>query len=232
MASLLLLGLPYDIEASVGRALAVAGHNVATTHEAEEAIQHISSHETHLVILNVDLTGADGLRFCADLRHSPAGEDLLLILLSHRGSLTDKLNGFTAGADDYVTIPFHLPELLLRVDALLRRAPRLANASANICQRHGPLTINYQTGEVWLFGQCVILTPVEIRILDYLIRCAGRPVSSEELLRHVWHQAPLAGDPALVRVHMQHLRSKLPNGSNNTNPLRTIPRLGYCLAFG
>ncbi|PKO21437.1 MAG: DNA-binding response regulator [Chloroflexi bacterium HGW-Chloroflexi-1] len=231
MASILLAGLPYELESAVNRALAAQGHAVNTARDADQALHVITRSAPALAIVGADLTGYKGLHFCGHVRNIPEGQDLRIIFLTDRDLLADKLDGFAAGVDDYITIPFHMPELTLRVDALLRNTIRQpAQASgARTRRRHGPITLDRQSGEVWLSGRHVTLTPVEARLLDYLMTCAGRPVSAEELLRQVWDQPPGVGDPALVRVHIRHLRDKLDSDPTAPELLKTVSRRGYCL---
>ena len=237
MASILLAGLPYELEGAVNRALAAQGHAVNTAREADQALRVITRSPPALAIVGTGLTGSKGLHFCSHVRNIPEGQDLPIIFLTDRDSLADKLDGFAAGVDDVITIPFHLPELTLRVDALLRYTVYCEYTSRQSAQvsgarpqrRHGPITLDRQSGEVWLSGRHVTLTPVEARLLDYLMACAGRPTSAEELLRHVWDQPPGVGDPALVRVHIRHLRDKLESDPTAPKLLKTVSRRGYCL---
>ena len=237
MAPILLAGLPYELESAVDRALTAQGHAVNTVRDADQALCAITRSAPALAIVGTDLTGYKGLHFCDHVRNIPDGQDLRIIFLTNRDLLADKLDGFTAGVDDYVTIPFHMRELTLRVDALLRntvyceytsRQPA-QTSGARTRRRHGPITLDRQSGEVWLSGRHVTLTPVEARLLDYLMGYAGRPVSAEDLLRQVWEQPPGVGDPALVRVHIRHLRDKLESDPTAPKLLKTVSRRGYYL---
>jgi len=232
MAPILLAGLPYELESAVNRALTAQGHAVTPAREANQALRIITRSSPALAIVGTELTGSKDLHLCSHIRNIPEGQDLPIIFLTTRDSLADKLDGFAAGVDDYITIPFHMPELILRVDALLRytpvRQPPQASG-ARFQRRHGSITLDQQSGEVWLSGRHVTLTPVEARLLDYLMACAGRPVSAEDLLRQVWDQPPGVGDPALVRVHIRHLRDKLETDPRAPRLLKTVPRRGYCL---
>ena len=233
MAPILLVGLPYALESAVNRTLTAQGHAVNTAREADQAFRVITRSAPALAIVGTDLTGYGGLHFCSHVRNIPEGQDLQIIFVTDRGLLADKLDGFAAGVDDYIPIPFNMPELILRVDALLRNTVRQSAqvSGARTRRRHGPITLNPQSGEVWLSGRHVMLTPVEARLLDYLMACAGRPVSAEKLLRQVWGQHPGVGDPALVRVHIRHLRDKLEPDPCVPKLLTTVSRRGYCLTL-
>lgn len=242
MASLLLAGFAPDIAASLTRALSAQGHTLQATPLASVALRLVRETRPALILMHVELqpdleTGAprDGLELCSAIRALPDGEKYMIIIINHQDTLTDKLSGFMVGGDDYLTIPFQMAELVLRVAALLRRSsfgPAQPQPATDACLRVGPLAFNTTTGEILIADRHEQLTPVEARLLSYLITHPDRPCSSEELLRHVWHQHPGAGDPALVRVHMRHLRAKLEADPTAPKLLKTSKRLGYYLAQG
>lgn len=230
MASILLVGLPRDLQGAVSRALVSHGHTVAAVGDVAAALRSAGQSAPALTIANADLPGFDGLYLCQAMRAAPNGADSSVIFLSNAQSLADKLSGFAAGADDYITTPLQMAQLMLRVQALLRRVGSLTEEAPENSPypRHNTITLNPQTGEVWLSGHSVTLTPVETRLLAYLVASAGRPASAEELLCQVWEQLPGAGDPTLVRVHMRHLRAKLEANPAAPQLLKTVPGLGYC----
>jgi DNA-binding response OmpR family regulator len=234
MATILLAGLAYDLEASIRRALVRQGHTVLVAFDTPQLFQVVEQAQPALAILDPTLlVGGHGVQVCCDLRARPAGQNLFMIVISNRDAVGDKLDAFAAGADDYLALPFHIPELLLRVEALLRRQARLTRKQAptHPLRRHGDIALDIHTGDVWRGERRIVVTPVEARLLNYLMTCAGRAVSAEELLQQVWTQAPGCGDPALVRVHIRHLRDKLAGIFDNTaEVLKTIPRFGYCMA--
>lgn len=234
MAIILLAGLAYDLEASIRRGLTSQGHTALVAFDAAQFFQAVEQVQPALAILDPFLlVGGHGVQVCCDLRARPAGQNLFMIVVSNRDAMGDKLDAFAAGADDYLAMPFHMPELLLRVEALLRRQARLTHKPAAPKQplrRHGDIALDIHTGDVWRGERRIVVTPVEARLLDYLMTCSGRAVSAEELLQHVWTQAPGCGDPALVRVHIRHLREKLTDLSHAAELLKTIPRFGYCMA--
>ncbi len=233
MATILLAGLAYDLEASIRRALIGQGHTALVAFDAAQLFQVVEQVQPALAILDPTLLmGGHGIQVCCDLRARPAGQNLFMIVVSNRDAVGDKLNAFAAGADDYLAIPFHMPELLLRVEALLRRQARLTRKQTpkQPLQQHGDIALDIHTGTVWRGDRRIVVTPVEARLLNYLMTCAGRAVSAEELLQQVWTQSPGCGDPALVRVHIRHLREKLTDLTNTVELLKTIPRFGYSMA--
>ena len=234
MAIILLAGLAYDLEASIRRGLAGQGHTALVAFDAAQLFQAVEQVQPALAILDPFLPGGwgHGIQVCCDLRARPAAQNLFMIVVSNRDAVGDKLDAFAAGADDYLAMPFHMPELLLRVEALLRRQARLTRKQApkQPLRRHGDIVLDIHTGDVWRGDRRIVVTPVEARLLNYLMTCAGRAVSAEELLQQVWTQAPGCGDPALVRVHIRHLREKLADLTHEVELLKTIPRFGYCMA--
>ena len=232
MAIILLAGLARDLEASIRRALAGQGHTTSTALDVPQLFQMGEEVCPPLVILDpTTLDRGHGVHICSELQGRPAWQNTFMIVISSRDEISDKLDAFAAGADDYLAMPFLMPELLLRVEALLHRQARLMHRQAVACtlRRHGDMVLDIRTGVV-LYGQRrIVLTPVEARLLAYLMSCAERTVSAEELLQQVWTQSPGCGDPALVRVHVRHLRVKLASLTDRIDVLRTIPRFGYCM---
>ena len=233
MATIILAGLAYDLEASIRRGLAGQGHTALVAFDVARLFQAVEQAHPALAILDPTLlVGGYGVQVCCDLRARPAGQNLFMIVVSNRDAVGDKLDAFAAGADDYLVMPFHMLELLLRVEALLRRQARLTRKQAPTqpLRRHGDIVLDIHTGDVWHGEQRIVVTPVEARLLDYLMTCSGRAVSAEELLQQVWTQSAGCGDPALVRVHIRHLREKLADLTNAAGVLKTIPGFGYCMA--
>jgi len=231
MPIILLAGMAQDLEASIRRRMANQGHMVLVASDERQMFRAIEQSHPALVILGPSLASeGHGAQVCSELRGRCASRNLGLIVVSDADGEADKLDAFAAGADDYLALPFHMPELLLRSEALLRRQRLVRQRLAGqALRRHGDLTLDPQTGEVWRGERRVVVTPIEARLLGYLMSCAGRTVSAEELLQQVWTQAPGAGDPALVRVHIQHLRTKLADLAGANDIVRTIPRFGYCM---
>jgi len=242
MASVLLVGFAPDLEASLQRTLSAGGHTIRTVRTASAAPQMLLGEAMPaLILIRTELppdteasTLRDGFALCSAIRALPNGPLSMIILIDHQERLSDKLNGFMVGADEYLVIPFQMAELTLRVDALLRRssltaAPATANASVT---HFGPLVLDQTTGAIRIADRHEQLTPVEVRLLIYLIANAGRPCTAEELLRHVWRQEPGTGDPALVRMHIRHLRAKLEAEPTAPKLLKTSQRSGYFVAGG
>ena len=239
MASVLLVGFASDIEASLSRALRAQGHTIQAAQTASTALRIVREATPVLILIHAELqpdagvsTPHDGFELCGAIRALPDGHKSMIIFINHQDTLANKLSSFIVGADDYLAIPFQMAELILRIDALLRRSALGVAPSAVTSSwlRFGPLALDQTTGDVWIADRHEQLTPMETRLLRYLIANPGRPCSAEDLLRHVWRQDPGTGDPVLVRVHMRHLRAKLETDPAAPKLLKTNRRLGYYLA--
>lgn len=241
MAALLLVGFAPDVEVSLTRALSAHKHTIQARPLGSGALKFVREATPALILAYVELSRTaeagppdDCFELCSAVRALPSGERYLIIFIDQQDTLANKLSGFTVGGDDYLAFPFQMAELALRVEALLRRSviDSAPPAISDLWLRVGPFAFNSTTGEVLIADRHEQLTPVETRLLSYLINHPGQPCSSEELLRHVWHQYPGTGDPALVRVHMRHLRAKLEADMAAPRLLKTSNRLGYYLAQG
>ena len=235
MAAVLLIGFDAGLEASLYRALSDQGHSIQTARTAADALRISGQAMPALILLHTDLpadTAAppleDGFALCGIIRAQPGGAETLIAFITHRDATADRLSGFVAGADDYIVIPFQMPELILRTNAWLRRSA-VSPSVESAWLRSDPLVLDCNTGNLWIGERHEILTPIEVRLLRYLAACPDRPVSAEELLRHVWRQDPGTGDPALVRVHMRNLRAKLEADPAAPKLLLNSPRQGYYL---
>jgi DNA-binding response OmpR family regulator len=233
-APTLLVGISPEQATAVGGALTSNGHIVIAAGDAAQAREVVGNVSPRLIIIGTHLAGCDGLQFCREVCALPAGHATAIIFLYESGSPADKLAAFSAGADDYITIPCDFAEVLLHIKALLAHAPNSGEPTAGLRAQgqQGALRLNAQTGEVSCGGYTTVLTPVETRMMAYLLACGGRAVSSADLARHVWDRAPAPANLALVRVHMQNLRAKLESCPTAPIILKTVTGLGYCLIGG
>ena len=171
------------------------------------------------LVLDIMLPGRDGLSILRNLRDQHA--TVPVILLTARSTLNERLDGLNLGADDYLTKPFFIEELVARLHALLRRA---SGQQLNILQ-HGDVTVNLLTREVKRKGESVALTAREFALLAYLLRAPGRVFTRTQICEHVWNYH---FDPGtnLVDVYVQRLRKKLSNDPDD--PLiETVRSVGY-----
>lgn len=206
-------------------ALRGAGYVVEEAATAEEGLQQAATRPPEAVILDLGLPDRDGLDVTARLRTWTA---IPIIVLSARGREDDKIAALDSGADDYVTKPFAIGELLARVRAALRRAARIAESAASTVLETGELRIDLERRQVTVDGRDVKLTPLEFRLLAALARSPGRVLTHARLLRDVWGPA-YADQHHYLRVYMGQLRHKLERDPSRPRLLLTEPGVGYRL---
>ena len=196
-------------------------------HEAEtlkRGLIETGTRRPSLIILDLGLPDGDGVEFIRNVRQwSPVP----IIVLSARSNEADKIGALDAGADDYLTKPFGVGELLARVRATLRRQ-RLPGAEAEGLFRFGDVTVDAQARRVTKAGQAVHLTPTEYRLLGVLVANADRVVTSRQLLREVWGPSHIESAHYL-RIYMGHLRHKLEDDPAQPAYLLTETAVGYRL---
>ena len=204
-----------DINRQVVAALEEAGYVADKAYDGEEGGYLGESEPYDAIILDMGLPKADGVTVLQKWRR--AGVKTPVIILTARDRWSDKVDGFDAGADDYVTKPFHMEELLARVRALLRRAA--GHATSQIAC--GPVTLDTRSGKVFVDGAQVKLTSHEYRLLSYLMHHTGRVVSRAELTEHLYDQ-DFDRDSNTIEVFVGRLRKKLA-----VDLIQTVRGLGY-----
>ena len=200
-------------------ALGAAGYAVDTARNGREAhfLGDDDDRVFDAVILDLGLPQMDGLTVLKKWR--AAGRKMPVLILTARDNWHDKVAGIDAGADDYLTKPFHMEELLARVRALIRRAGGHASAEL-VC---GAIALDTRQGRVTVGGQALTLTSHEYRVLDYLMHHPGQVVSRADLIEHIYAQ-DFDRDSNTVEVFIARLRKKLPEGV-----IETVRGLGYRL---
>ena len=192
----------------------------ASIAEGEQAIQQ---HKPDLVILDLMLPDGSGLTLCRDIKSDPATKNTLVILLTAKADELDRVIGFELGADDYVTKPFSVRELILRVKAILKRRASEERQPADPSQTFGALTLNLEAHQVFINDLEVGFTALEFRLLKHLIDRKGRVQSRDQLLEEVWgYSAEVT--TRTVDTHIKRLREKL--GSVGEY-IQTIRGVGY-----
>jgi two-component system phosphate regulon response regulator PhoB len=196
-----------DITALVAYHLARAGYRVSTATTGPDALRAAREERPDIVVLDLMLPGVSGYEVLRELRQRPETREVGVILLTSRREETDRIKGFSLGADDYLTKPFSPQELTLRVAALLRRleAPAVAAGSSLI---EGPLTIDRAAHRVTLEGEELVLTATEFKLLSTLVERRGRVQTRPQLLETVWDAQPDI-QTRTVDMHVQRLRAKL-----------------------
>jgi DNA-binding response OmpR family regulator len=200
-----------------------SGYRVLTAVDGEEAILVVEKEMPDLVILDLMLPKLDGYAACRRIREFSA---VPIIMLTARSAEVDLIHGFEVGADDYLTKPFSITELLVRVQAVLRRSKWPEEIVARKEFKAGPIEIDFAQHRVSLDGEPVKLTPTEYRLLVYLASNANRVVVHRELLRSVW--GPEYGEETeYLRVYIRYLRRKLEAEPSKPVYLVTQPGAGY-----
>jgi two-component system response regulator CpxR len=196
------------------------GFALVTELDGAAGLRRILETPFDLVVLDVMLPSLDGFEV---LRRVRRRSDVPVILLTARGGPTDRLEGFDAGADDYLPKPFAPAELLARMRAVLRRTEggrRAAGADLQV----GPIRVAPSTRQAWRDGQPLDLTDTELEILELLVRASGRVVARDEIFSALYQRQPSPFERS-VDVHVSHLRKKL--GADGDRLVRTVRGVGY-----
>jgi two-component system response regulator RpaA len=209
--------------------LQLQGHQVLCAYHGTEGYAMALQHVPQLVILDLMMPEVDGYTVCQRLRQQPSTKGLPVLMLTALGDLEAKVKGFEAGADDYLPKPFEMPELLVRVKALLRRSQALPESlSTPELRTVGHFTLEPNNLEVLVQGHRLKLTPTEFELLNCLLQHHGQTLALGQLLQEVWGYAP-DDDVETIRVHVRHLRTKLQKASPNVAYIETIYGGGYRL---
>jgi DNA-binding response OmpR family regulator len=200
------------------------GHEVVTAMDGAEAIEKARSSPPDAIVLDIMLPVLNGLEVCRILRKEMS---VPIIMLTARDDEIDKISGLDAGADDYMTKPFSMRELLARVRAMLRRTD-IQIPSADAPLRTGDVEIDVSRHTVNRGGSIVSLTPKEFDLLAFLARNKGIVFSRDQLLEKVWGY-DFAGDTRTVDVHVRWLRSKIEDDPEQPRRLLTVRGVGYKL---
>jgi DNA-binding response OmpR family regulator len=228
MGEILVVDDDRDVAQTVELALRRRGFKVVMANSGVEALKVLRRYEPDLVILDVLMPGMSGLEVCRRLRSDPKTENLPIIFLTARGQERDRIEGLRAGADDYLSKPFSLEELLLRVTAVLRRSHKEAQEEQSQVLVAGQLELDSRTFEVTTPQKAgILLTPTEFDLLYHLMSHAGQVFSSDRLLQEVWDFPYDTGSTDLVRAHIKNLREKIEPNPRSPVYVRTVPRHGY-----
>ena len=203
------------------------GYRVVVAADGEEGMLQIEERLPDLVLLDWMLPKLSGIEVCRRIRGKSETRNMPIIMLTARGEESDRIRGLDTGADDYLTKPFSMSELIARIRAVLRRIrPGLADDRLN----HGDIVIDRVAHRVRRSGQEIHLGPTEFRLLDHLMQHPGRVFSREQLLDAVWG-SDVYVEARTVDVHVGRLRKAL-NVEGTVNPIRTVRSAGYSLDLG
>lgn len=198
------------------------GYSVYSFESAEEALEKLDSVSPDLAIFDIMLPGIDGTQAVKEIRSEPKNANLPIIMLTAKDSELDKIIGLDMGADDYVTKPFSVLELMARIRSLLRRSQTMSKAASALLTM-GSLTINANTGEVLAGDERITLTLKEFELLKYLVENSHRVVSRNELLNKIWGYE-YTGETRTVDIHIRTLRQKL---GEHCEYIKTVRGMGY-----
>ena len=204
-------------------ALSVQGFRTVETQTAREALIAATTHNPEVILLDLGLPDADGIDLAARIRE---WSQVPIIVISARGREDDKVAALDAGADDYLTKPFGVNELLARIRVALRHSARQASPEGGAVLDIGFLHLDLERREVRVSGQEKHLTPIEYRLVVYLAKNAGKVLTHRQILSEVWGRS-YAGQTQYLRVFMAQLRRKIEPEPARPKLLLTEPGVGY-----
>ena len=197
------------------------GFEVSSFPDGEKCLTSVKKNKPDLIILDLMLPGINGLDVCREIRSEEENNDVSIIMLTAKGEEIDRIVGFELGADDYVTKPFSVRELILRVKVLLKK--RSDNQSAEKILEYGPVKMNLDAHSVLVDDIDVVLTALEFKLLKHLLKRRGRVQTRDQLLGDVWGYSSEV-TTRTVDTHIKRLREKL--GSTG-DLIQTIRGVGY-----
>ena len=218
-----------EIREGVAIYLKSQGYLVSQAADGLDGLRAVKEQPPHLAIVDVMMPRMDGITMVIKLRQK---YDFPVIMLSAKSEEVDKIMGLNMGADDYVTKPFTPLELLARVNSHLRRYSKYLEALGDQEKKKnehifviGGLELNDETKEVHVDGQPVRLTPMEFKILQWLIKSPGRVFSAEEIYERVWNENPVGTDT--IMVHIRNIRGKIEVNPREPKYLKVVWGVGY-----
>jgi two-component system, OmpR family, response regulator len=221
-ARLLVVDDEPNIVELLSASLRFQGFEVETASAGAEAVDKARAFRPDLLVLDVMMPGLDGFGVVQRLRQN--GDRTPVLFLTAKDATDDKVRGLTLGADDYVTKPFSLEEVVARIRAVLRRTASGPDAPSRLV--FADIELDEDTHEVWKAGELVPLSPTEFKLLRYFMENSGRVLSKSQILDHVWHY-DFGGDANVVESYVSYLRRKV----DTTEPrlLHTLRGVGYVL---
>lgn len=225
MAEILVCDDDKDIVEAIDIYLTQEGHHILKAYDGEQALKILQDKPVELLIIDVMMPKLDGIRATLKIREKHV---FPIIILSAKSEDADKILGLNVGADDYVTKPFNPLELVARVKSQLRRYTQLGAVAVkreNLYETGG-LQIDDDRKEVSVDGDLVKLTPIEYRILLFLVKNQGRVFSINQIYESIWEEEAIAADNT-VAVHIRHIREKIEINPKEPRYLKVVWGLGY-----
>jgi len=200
-----------------------AGYDVLTAEDGVEGMRRVFSSRPQLVLLDANMPKMDGWEVCRRIRDM---SDIPVLMVTVNGQKDDRLKGFNNGADDYITKPVEFPELVARVQAVLRRASLSTHEDVPDTFDNGEIEIDWRSRQVWVRKERVKLSPTEFKILACLIKNRGWIVTHEQLLEKAWGPNYI-GDKSFVKLYIRYLRQKIEENPHNPRFIMTERGVGY-----
>lgn len=231
MPQILVIDDDAAISALIRINLEMAGYDVSQAEDGIKGQAMALQLQPDLIMLDLMLPRVDGFTVCQRLRRDERTAEIPVLILTGLSQTHNKVEGFDAGADDYLTKPFELEEMLARVRALLRRSDRIPQAAKHTeILSYGQLTLVPERFEAIWCHETVKLTHLEFELLHCLLQRHGQTVAPSEILQEVWGYDP-NDDIETIRVHIRHLRTKLEPDPRHPRYIKTVYGAGYCLEF-
>ncbi|WP_315067260.1 response regulator transcription factor [uncultured Clostridium sp.] len=203
-----------------------AGYDVFTANDGIEAVKIAKAEKPNLLLLDLMLPGIDGFDVCKEIKRDNEMKKTSIIMLTAKGEELDKILGLELGADDYITKPFSVRELLARVKAVLRRTNTFNEIEENDVYDSQNLRVDFERHEVYVNEKKVDLTLKEFELLQILIKNRGKILKRETLLDKIWGYEYI-GETRTVDVHIRYLRKKIEEDDKNPRFIETIRGVGY-----
>ena len=212
-----------DIRKTIDYNLSKESFKVIQAASIEEGEKSLASNKIDVIILDLMLPDGSGLTLCRDIKSEPKTKNIPVIILTAKTEEVDRVVGFELGADDYVTKPFSVRELILRVKAILKRGVSIEKNTEDAEHSFGELTINYEEHQAYINGHEIFLTALEFKLLKHLIKRKGRVQTRDQLLEDVWGYSSTV-TTRTVDTHIKRLREKLGLVGDH---IQTIRGVGY-----
>ncbi|MDD3838961.1 MAG: response regulator transcription factor [Clostridia bacterium] len=202
------------------------GYDVFCIETGEQALSYVSRDKPDLIILDIMLPGIDGIEVCKQIKSKKETALIPIIMLTAKSQEVDKILGLEIGADDYITKPFSVRELIARVKAVLRRFRAHERCQNPEIIKIGNISIDVSNYEVYKEGQNVQLTLKEFELLKILALNKNKVLTRDQLLNRIWGY-DYYGETRTVDVHIRHLRKKIEDGDGNPKYIHTVRGVGY-----
>lgn len=200
-----------------------AGAHIFTARDGLDGISMLFTHRPDLTILDITMPGMNGFEVCKRIRQI---SDTPIIMLTALNDEQEMLRGLEAGADDFLSKPFNPEILLARARTVLRRTEHMQSQTETFNHNDGYLSINVERRDVLINGKRIKLTPIEFRLLAYLVRNAGKVLTFEQILANVWGNQ-YRGSVDYIHVYISHLRNKIEEHPKHPRYILTVHGIGY-----